>query len=277
MKLRCIILLLILMLCAVYIAGCSNAPSAPVITPVPTPTVPVTTNAPVQTNATTIDVIDQPTPAVTTATPADQSAAALAYSTNDINRHFIDIAFGPDYSTITKWDKPYITIAITGSYTDSDVNLLSDFSRTFNASSSFTHLSPDIKRGEKGDIVLNFLPESSMKNINTAASTKISRDANGDIIFIYSPASTLSDETIYINSDLKGDARTHWMLRSLLYELGFPGETGSYYDSIFYSDAATATSLNKIDLKAVALMYGSKIKNGMTLNDVKQLLLLNNQ
>jgi len=224
-----------------------------------------------------IDVTIQATPLLTIATPASQTTAPVAYSTNDINKHFIDIAFSPDYSNIRKWDKPSVTVAITGSYTDNDVNLLNDFFKTFNASTSSTQLSPEIKKGEKGDIVLNFLPESSMKNINTDDSAKISKDANGDIIFIYNPSSTQSDETIYLNSDLKGDTRTHWVLRSLLYELGFPGETGSYPDSIFYSDTSTVTSLSKIDLKAVALMYGSKMKSGMTLTDVKQLLLINNQ
>jgi hypothetical protein len=269
MKLGCVILLILLMLGAVYTAGCANAPSNPVATPVPTPAEPVTTATPVQTVATTI--------AATTATPQVPATTPVSYSTNDINKHFIDIAFGPDYSTISKWDKPSITVAITGAYTDNDVTLLNDLSKTFNASTSTTQLSPEVKKGEKGDIVLNFLPESSMKNINTADGSKTSKNAGGDIIFIYNPSTTLSDETIYINSDLKGDIRTHWVVRSLLYELGFPGETGSYPDSIFYSDADTATSLSKIDQKAVALMYGSKIKTGMTLNDVKQLLLINNQ
>jgi len=32
--------------------------------------------------------------------------------------------------------------------------------------------------------------------------------------------------------------------------------------------------LNKIDLKALELLYGKKISNGMTLTEIKQLLLI---
>jgi len=56
--------------------------------------------------------------------------------------------------------------------------------------------------------------------------------------------------------------------------LGFPGETGTYPDSIFYSGSDTVTSLNKIDVKALELMYSTKISYGMDLYKIKQLLFI---
>ena len=126
--------------------------------------------------------------------------------------------------------------------------------------------------------MLNFLPESSLNNINLDTSWKISRNPeNGTINFIYKTNPFqygVVTHTVYINSDLKGDARTHWILRSLLFELGFPGETGIYPDSIFYSESDTTTSLSKIDLKALELMYSTKISHGMDLYKIKQLLFI---
>ena len=56
------------------------------------------------------------------------------------------------------------------------------------------------------------------------------------------------------------------MLRGLLYYLGFTGETMKYTDSIFYSQPNTNAKLDSIDIKAVQLMYGTKISNGMTVS-----------
>ena len=97
---------------------------------------------------------------------------------------------------------------------------------------------------------------------------KISKNPkNWTINFIYKTNPFLygvSTHTVYINSDVKGNARIHWIRRLLLFELGFHGQTGNYRDSIFYSGSDTTTSLSKIDLKALELMYGTKISNGIS-------------
>jgi len=82
------------------------------------------------------------------------------------------------------------------------------------------------------------MPESSIKNINSDNSWKVSKNREtGTINYIYrGTVGQTTSETVYINSDLKGDSRTHWILRALLYELGFPGETGTYTDSMFFQN-----------------------------------------
>jgi hypothetical protein len=201
------------------------------------------------------------------------------YSSNDIYRHFVDIAFGPDHPTIIKWNKELVHVAVNGNYDSKDIKTINNFLQVFNSYSGTTKLPGEVQQGETlGDIVIIFLPESSLNNINLDTSWKISRNPeNGTINFIYKTNPFqygVITHTVYINSDVKGDARTHWILRSLLYELGFPGETGMYPDSIFYSGSETVTSLNKIDLKALELMYSTKISNGMDLSRVKQLLFI---
>lgn len=257
-------------------SGCTSSPPAGT-TATPTPTMAEATPS------TVIPATLPLTPATTSVIPVTTAATTTtqaSYTASDVNRHFIEIAFGPDYSTIHKWNKQIVTVGITGAYTDDDVKVLNDFFKLFNSYSGYTKLPSEAKQSDNALIVLNFLPESSIKNINSDNSWKISRNRETDRINYIYKTSVFgfggNIETIYINSDLKGNARTHWVLRSLLYELGFPGETGTYPDSIFFADSETATSLSRIDLKALELMYGSKITNGMSLAQVKQLLLIDN-
>lgn len=266
--------LIILLVC---IVGCTS--TAPSIQPTATATPEIGTTA-VPTTTITLSS--------TTAVPTTQEITTLSttmqasYSSNDINKHFVDIAFGPDYSYINKWSRQLVGVAVTGAYTDDDIKTLNEFFKLFNSYSSYTKLPSEVKQSEaKAAIVLNFLPESSLKNVNSDNSWKISRNRETDTInYIYKTTGSQfggTTETIYINSDLKGNVRTHWVLRSLLYELGFPGETGTYTDSIFNSDSETVTSLSKIDLKALELMYGTKITYGMSLNQIRQLLLIDSK
>jgi hypothetical protein len=252
--------------------GCTS--TAPSTQPTATSTI-VLGTTPVPT---TPKVASSETTAIPEVIPSSTITQTL-YSTNDIYKHFVDIAFSPDYPSIHKWDKELVHVALTGNYDNKDIKTINNFLQLFNSYSSTTKLPKEVQQSETlGDIVLIFLPESSLNNINLDNSWKISKNPeNGTINFIYKTNRFqygVSTNTVYINSDLKGNARTHWILRSLLYELGFPGETGTYPDSIFYSESDAVTSLNKIDLKALELMYGTKISNGMSLNKVRDLLLI---
>jgi hypothetical protein len=264
--------LLTLGLVLVFVCGCtSTAPSAQ---PTATSTiVPGTTPVPALPK-----VASPETTAIPEVIPSS-TLTQVVYSTNDIYKHFVDIAFSPDYPSINKWNKELVHVALTGNYDNKDIKTINNFLQVFNSYSSTTKLPKEVQQSETlGDIVLIFLPESSLNNINLDSSWKVSKNPeNGAINFIYNTNRFqygVSTHTVYINSDLKGNARTHWILRSLLYELGFPGETGMYPDSIFYSKSDTVTSLNKIDLKALELMYGTKISNGMSLNKIKDLFLI---
>ena len=269
---RSIWILAIGLILVILAGGCiSTAPSAQ---PTATSTiVPGTTPFP-----TTPKVTSSVTAAIPEVLPSSTITQTL-YSTSDIYRHFVDIAFSPDYPSIHKWNKELVHVALTGNYDSTDIKTINNFLQVFNSYSSTTKLPKEVQQSETlGDIVVTFLPESSLNNINLDTSWKISKNPeNGTINFIYKTNPFqygVITHTVYINSDLKGNARTHWILRSLLYELGFPGETGMYPDSIFYSGSDAVTSLSKIDLKALELMYGTKISNGMSLNKIRDLLLI---
>jgi Protein of unknown function (DUF2927) len=269
---RSIWILTIGLVLVILVCGCTS--TAPSSQPTATSTI--------VTGTTKVPAPPKVTSSETTAIPEvipESTITQTLYSTNDIYKHFIDIAFSPDYPSINKWNKELVHVAISGNYDSNDIKTINNFLQLFNSYSSTTKLPKEVQQGQTlGDIVLYFLPESSLNNINLDTSWKISKNPeNGTINFIYKTNHFqygVSTHTVYINSDLKGNARTHWILRSLLFELGFPGETGTYPDSIFYSESDTPTSLSKIDLKALELMYGTKISNGMSLNKVRDLLLI---
>jgi hypothetical protein len=256
----------------ILVCGCTS--TTPSFQPTATSTI-VTGTTPVQT---TQKVTSSETTVIPEVIPSSTITQTL-YSTNDIYKHYVDIAFSPDSPSINKWNKELVHVAVTGNYDSKDIKTLNNFLQVFNSYSSTTKMPREVQQGETlGDIVLYFLPESSLNNINLDTSWKISKNPeNGMIYIIYKTNQFqygVSTHTVYINSDVKGNARTHWILRSLLYELGFPGETGIYPDSIFYSESDVVTSLSKIDLKALELMYGTKISNGMSLTKVRDLLVI---
>jgi hypothetical protein len=198
-------------------------------------------------------------------------------SSSDINKHFMIITFGHDNTKIQKPAEKLIDIAMTGNYDDADTVLIDQFNTQFNNYSVSNKIHSEIKFGQQASIVLNLLPEAAIKNIDVENVTTISKNPKtGVFYYLHRSVNQLSvtTEVFYINSDLKGNQRRHWILRSLLYELGFTGETSDYPDSIFYSGSDNTMQLSEIDWKAIQIMYGNKITPGMTFDRAKVLLLI---
>jgi hypothetical protein len=246
-------------------------------------------------NPTTAPATHTPTAAATTSTPTAKTSSAPTstptppvYTTSQVDQHFIDIAFDPNHQTISKISSSSAKIAIEGAYSNSDIAQLSNFDQQFNTYSATLTLPTAPVASTGGDVVIFFLPGSSLATLASdttynAVNTKqiLNSNGGGTLCSIYrtiaSPVTnqrSISPNTymIYVNSDLAGDERNHYLIRGLLYFLGFPGETGRYTDSIFYSQPNTVAKLSTIDWQAVDVMYGNKISNGMTLSTVRGLL-----
>lgn len=212
-------------------------------------------------------------PAATTAKPAATTAkptatpTAKVYSASDIGNHLLDIAFGPDNSKLEKSNKTLISLSISGSYSDSDVQHLKEFIDDFNVNSATTKLSTNLNLQGQGDIPIFFIPEEGLLQVDTNSRTDEFRDTDTGKYYIIT-----TTEKVYVNSDLSGAARKKWLVRSALTKMGFLGETYKYTDSIFYTNANSAIEPNSIDWKAVQLMFGKKITWGMTKAQVKSTL-----
>nr|WP_319375669.1 hypothetical protein [uncultured Methanoregula sp.] len=224
-------------------------------------------------------------PAATTAKPGATTAAAAAttakpatpisYSSAEIGTHLLEIAFGPDNNIIQKPTKDLLAISFRGANKDSDIAVVKNFVDQFNNYSTTTKFSTNIDtNSQSADITLNFLPESALRQLNVDDKTIIVKDLQtGTYYFVRTNTNTFgtSIQETYINSDLTGNARARWILRAILYNLGFKGETAKYSDSLFYSGSTDAKQPSAIDLKAIQLMFGKKVTNGMTKTNIKDL------
>jgi hypothetical protein len=203
---------------------------------------------------------------IKTATP---TPTPQKYSSYEIGSHLLEIAFGPDNEVIKKSTKDRLVVSLVGLYNKSDVILVNTFIGQFNNLSTTTKISENIRFDGPSDITVDLSPPIILSQINNDLNTTVYiRDLQtGSLYFVYTPQKTV------VNSDLKGNERKRWILRAYLYNLGFYGETAKYSDSLFYAGANNASQMNDVDIKALQLMYGRKISNGMKENYIRDYLM----
>jgi len=209
--------------------------------------------------------LPSPTPVpvaiVTTITPI---------TSDDITQHFLDLAFGSGNNQL--YQLPYVqnintpknSIALRSGL-DSDLALMQDFISQFNDLSATEKFSENIKRGNNANVVIQFVSQDGMDAIPTESDTQEYK--SGGISF-----AKIGSSTIYINDSLTGDARKHMILCSLLYLLGFRGDSFRYPDSIFYYQNTTGPTLNLIDQQAIQIMYGAGLRPGTTVADIRNVV-----
>jgi hypothetical protein len=218
-----------------------------------------TTDTPTQTT-TAAKPTATPTTTPTTAIPATTLVPTpQLYSSSDIGNHLKDIAFGPDNSVIKKPKKELMEITYSGSYQNDDIVLLNNFISQFNNYSATQKISTNVNFNSPADIWINFLPDYALKQIQLKPTASVYKDfSTGRYYFIY------NGEETHINSELDGNERKRWILRAIMYNLGFFGETIKYPKSVFYAGSNDVNQLSDIDLKALQLMYGKIVTNGMS-------------
>jgi hypothetical protein len=252
------------------IPNASTNSSVPDVTPVPTnldvpagvvPVVPNTTPLP-----------PASVPAIPT-TPAITYSQPVLYTPEEVNKHFIMVVFGNNRKEIEKFEDPVISVSIIGNATDTAAEDIGEFSRIFNALSSESVLPVANYKADNANINLIFLNNPAMANVEE--SKKFSQIIDPDtrqVALIYWNQS--SAKYIYLNTDMPPEKSEHYLLRGLLIGLGFYGETPQYPDSIFYARKSTTTELSDLDKAAIQILYGHKIDNRMTLEDVKKVLVI---
>ena len=260
------------------ISGGMSGPAAGTIpqTPVPTtvPVVPETTEAvPVTTVPVTTAATVAPTVTTTRIT-----TTVTSVSGDDIRNHFLDIAYTSTnrLELLDAYSARSRIILSALSASDDDIAVIENTAKSFNDASTTVKLSENVKETDNADILIKFLPEEGMSaiDLNTAPDSGTFSDVltrtelfQGDI-----PAAKILRGTIYINANLKGDAKKHVLVRSLMYEMGLTGETTKYPDSIFYAEENTNVNFAPIDTKAIAMLYNSGFTNGMTGEDLRRII-----
>lgn len=262
------------------ISGGIAEPAAEKVPSTPAPTViPVTiTAAPVTTVPVSLIPADTQVTGAIPATTPKTTTTSIVLSGDDVRNHFLDIAYTStnrlerlNYSS----DRPRIVISAT-SAGDDDIAVIEKTIKTFNDASKTVKFSENVKETDSGDLLIKLLPEEGLKaiDLNTAAdygpfSDVLSRRElyQGNVI-----GAKVLRGTIYVNANLKGDARKHMIVRSLMYEMGLTGETTKYPESIFYADENTNIEFAPVDKRAIAMLYESGFTNGMNADDLRQTL-----
>lgn len=276
MKSSTIFLILALIIVSVGLAGCINGvmdgPSAKETVP----STQVTTTGAIEIPETTA-AIPVTTAPPTTAATAMQTTPTLA-SANDIRDHFLDVAYTStnrlerlNYPTI----RPKVVISAE-SASNEDLALIEKTARDFNDASPTVKLSENVKETGTGDIIIKYLSQDGLAVINLAdapESGPFSEALTRREIYQGSvPAAKILRGTIYINADLRGNARKHVLVRSLMYEMGLTGESTKFSDSVFYAGENTNINLTSADKKIISMLYAQGVYNGMTVDDLRRVI-----
>jgi len=187
--------------------------------------------------------------------------------------HFLDLAFGAGNPSLERWNNAQnndrIVISMVGNR-DTDATVVQTAIQEFNSLSRTSQISTQVKQGSAtGDIVIKFVTEDGMSAIPLNTSERLT---NKEFTRDGRSVAKVTLGTIYVNNDLKGDERSHVILRCLFYELGLVGTTDLYPDSLFYSGINANTALSLIDREAVRILYGTSLAPGMSANEVRGLL-----
>ena len=187
------------------------------------------------------------------------------YSSYAVTSHLLEIGFGPNNNVINKPTQNRLVVSLEGLYNESDITVLNTLIGQFNNYSSTSKISEYINFNRPADIALAFSPANTFSQMNTSIEY---RDPHtGTRYFV------VTTEKTVVNSDLKGDERKRWVLRAALYNLGFYGETADYSDSLFFSLKNNVTQLSDVDIKALQLMYGTKVTNGMNKDQIRMYII----
>ncbi len=240
----------------VLVAGCTS-PGSPTLPNTPDSATPTPPSALVTATITTITTEEL---LLTPTTPLTAVQTPRAITSEDIKTHFMDLAFGVETYRISK-NIPYEIS--TGSAGSGDKEVIQNFIFEFNNLTKIDHISENIRDGKTGDLKIKFIPQEGMKDISGKEF-----DSNGIT------TAKISQDTLYINNNLKGDQRNHTLVRSLYFVAGIKGDTFTYPDSLFYFDDNTNTRLTLIDRKALEIFYGAGVTNGMSVDDIKKVIYL---
>jgi hypothetical protein len=225
-----------------------------------------------------------PTTPVPTTLPTIPAPSTTVFTRDQVGQLFIDIAFGCDNTWITKINptaENHLFFSLEGSATAEDRVIVEQFARQYNlmtATETFT----DDPLSDKGAPIV-FFPGKSLDSLEkTFIGCREIDPTTGTVLsLIYKPiienpgGETVMTTRIYINADLEGARRQHYLQRAMLYYLGFPGETYAYPDSFFYYNTSESVSFTPLDIEAMKTMQNPGVYNGMGITEARWLLLDN--
>nr|WP_319540714.1 hypothetical protein [uncultured Methanospirillum sp.] len=200
------------------------------------------------------------------------------FDKEDVYLHMLDIAFGLDNSKIKlfKSNKKY-QFWLDGYYSNSEIAYVKDLATLFNSISGTTEF-------EDEDVALGFLNSNYAEipynyyNIKIFTdkmlkqyyddkkkdSDHLIKNQNGELIGI------VNDDYVYLLNTLSEDDQKYYILKGLLYSMGFHGTSYKNKESFFYRNEGVNRNLSDLDKEAIKVMYGGGLKAGDTLETARK-------
>jgi hypothetical protein len=266
MKTPLSLIVIIMLLVFLFVAGCTNQ------TPQSNQSIDATT-----TNATA------PTEPPTTIPPSP-SQARVSFTNDEVNRHFMIIAFGQTNSKLNKvFPNTHVSINLQGQANTDDAKFISDFAKSYNQFTE-TEIFDSPVEIEFDDypyhhrLNINFYPSAYIKEMGGMYEEK---DPTTDE-YLYAITYPIQGSRIthpipsqyYINSKLSITERNRYIMKSMLHFLGFSGKTYDYPDSYFYVENKDGINLSPLDQAAIRVMYNPAFSNGMSKEAVEDVLFI---
>ena len=210
------------------------------------------------------------TSATTTETSTNNSTSPSNTMYNDQDlEYFFEIAFGVEYGTTTvvlhKWASD-IRIKINGSPTIEDTNTLNQVITELNSlmggiSLSIVPSNPNI------DIYFTTMDQFPSIEPNYVPGSR------GFFWTWWNSSEDINKARILISTDeINQQERSHLIWKLLTRSIGLMKESSKYKDSIFYEEDSITASYAPIDRVIISLLYDSRLKSGMTKDQVKNAL-----
>ena len=195
---------------------------------------------------------------------AQKPVAKLSISKRGLD-YFNEIAFGSEFGgnapVIHKWQKPNVTIAVSGSFKKNDKECLDKVVKDFNDISSEVHLAI---AQNSNDINMYFAPEPEFKNIEPNY-----QPTNYGYFWVsFADDQTIKKSTILISSTMVTDQeRCHLIREETTQSMGLMRDSHSYPDSMFYDDWTTTQDYSDLDKQLIEILYGDR---GVKANDTPE-------
>ena len=217
----------------------------PTATPTPTPT-PKPTPTPVPTPTPLPDVVDG---------KLMVSEAVLSY----FKETCLEAEYGGARGFLIRWEKPEITVGVTGDYNDRLLARLDEVIAILNDIEFVPQLTR-VSEDEAPDLVVQFGPYENMDEMIGYPDD----DCFGFTYVYYDGDGTITSGYIGIANDISEADQDHALLEEMIQSLGPLQDSYDYEDSIFYQGYSTVSVLQPIDEAVVRLLYHPIIHAGMT-------------
>lgn len=200
-------------------------------------------------------------------------------SKEKVGKHLIDITFGRDNAKVDLFSKTkkYL-IWLDAMYQKEDLNVLHEYIDLFNDLSQTVQFEdemialpsykpnyiPNPYEHYKISIVDKDFFKEKLDDRNSTLE-QVLKDQNGDTVAL------VRKDHLFLLNDLQKDERAHFLIKGLLFSMGFHGESAQK-ESFFYPGNIKQTSLSELDKEAIRLMYGGRLQSGLDVDGIKKAL-----